>query len=979
MTSRCLLIEVGFLDGRYHGRVDWPPSPFRLFQALVAGAYGGRWAAEPEAQRRRKDAAFRWLEEQDPPTIATPHARTARGVEVYVPNNDLDSVGGDPANVAKIRGSTKVFAPRLFDPEVPLLYAWPFEGDDEPARLLCELVERMHTLGYGIDAAYARAKTTSGPEAEARLRAHGGPIARPASSAVGRISLQCPARGSLESLHARYRSGASRFERHAENPSRGTTFRKAPSVRSRDVGYEQPATLLLFDLRRSDSAFHVLAPERALELALAVRDRAVQRLRSAWPDRAPEIERLVKGRRDSSDADKPQRLRFYALPSIGHAHADMGLRRVVVEVPPQCPLRADDIAWALSGEQLSADRETGEVLNDLPTLVHAEERSMLEHYVGAETGARRWRTVTPMALPVVPRAGRQGSARIEREQKTAAAIRQALRHAGIASDDVAVRLHREPFHGNGARAEAFAFNRFASCHLMHVDLTFSSPRTGPLLLGDGRFLGLGLFAPEREPVSIHAFRVMSTPVAPVETTTRALRRAVMARVRDALGLRDSEGLPVFFSGHDDNGVPSRGSGHAHLYFVRDPFPAPRLIVIAPHIVDRRSASNHELQHLSVLDGALAGFSELRAGSAWSLKLTALPEPEDGDSLLGPSLAWESVTDYRPTRHPKSRDDARTWLINDVRLECERHGLPRPSVAVPSIVEGPRGGLFARVCLTFSVAVAGPILIGRDAHFGGGLFRALDTSTQRSDASCHDMARERREVAGAAARTEDTHPTAASTAAGRAEHGVRTRAGELEQAGGTTQPPESATRRIDTTLGRLTYAEVAPHLAERALRLADSIARGEFAPVQIDEGFVRALHQRLCGDLVPEFAGHWRDRDVRVGGHEPPPSHAVPIAMREYALDLNERIKHVDESADRLLETLAFAEHRLLWVHPFLDFNGRVTRLLLSELLRRLDLPAVDLAPEDGEPRRRYFEALRAADARDLSPLMVIWQERLARG
>lgn len=977
MTSRCLLIEVRLLSGRYHGRVDWPPSPFRLFQALVAGAYGGRWAAEAEENRLRKDAAFKWFEERDPPAIASPHVRMARGVEIYVPNNDLDSVGGDPANVAKIRGSKKLFAPRIFDADVPLLYAWPFDDDDVHALLLCDLVERTHTLGYGIDAAFARAETASWADAERRLLSHGGPIARPAVAAVGQRLLQCPSRGSTESLHARHKSSASRFEQRAE--SRSTTFRKAPSARSREVAYGQPATMLQFDFRRADGTFHALAIERALELTLAVRNRTLQRLLGAWPDRSPEIERLVKGSRDSTDPDKAQRLRFYALPSIGHAHSDMGLRRVVVELPPQCPLRADDVAWALSGQHLSVDLDTGEVMNDLPTLVHAEDRGMLEHYTSGEAGTRRWRTVTPMALPSAPRSGSQGSARAEQERQFAAAVRQALRHAGVSSEGVTVRLQREPFHGAAARAEAFAFNRFAASRLAHVELTFSAPMVGPLLLGDGRFLGLGLFAPEREPNSIHAFSVTGIAGHAIEPPTQALRRAVMARVRDALGLRDSQGLPLFFAGHDGSGAPSRTDGHAHLYFVLDPPPALRFMVIAPHIIHRRLPSNDERHHLRTLDGALVGFVDLRAGAAGRLKLTALPVPQDGDALFGPGLAWETVTDYRPTRHPKSRSDARTWLINDIRAECERRGLPQPTINIVGVTEGPRGGLAARVRLAFSVAVAGPVLLGRDAHFGGGLFRALDTSNQRSDALIHDMAREHREVAGVAARTEDAHSLAARAAAGRAEYGLRARAGELEQAGGTTQPPEDATRRIDTALGRLTYTDFAPHLAERALHLADGIARGEFASASLDEVFVLMLHHRLCGDLDPDIAGRWRDREVTVGWHEPPPSHTVPIAMREYALDLSERLQHVDEDPNRLLETLAFAEHRLLWIHPFVDFNGRVTRLFLSELLRRLDLPAVDLAPADGEPRRRYFEALHAADARDLSPLMAIWQERLVQG
>ncbi|HRJ61724.1 MAG TPA: type I-U CRISPR-associated protein Csb2, partial [Azospirillaceae bacterium] len=52
--SHALVVEVRLLTGRYHGvrdngAADWPPAPLRLFQALVAGAYGGRWTAEDEA------------------------------------------------------------------------------------------------------------------------------------------------------------------------------------------------------------------------------------------------------------------------------------------------------------------------------------------------------------------------------------------------------------------------------------------------------------------------------------------------------------------------------------------------------------------------------------------------------------------------------------------------------------------------------------------------------------------------------------------------------------------------------------------------------------------------------------------------------------------------------------------------------------------------------------------------------------------
>jgi len=82
--------------------------------------------------------------------------------------------------------------------------------------------------------------------------------------------------------------------------------------------------------------------------------------------------------------------------------------------------------------------------------------------------------------------------------------------------------------------------------------------------------------------------------------------------------------------------------------------------------------------------------------------------------------------------------------------------------------------------------------------------------------------------------------------------------------------------------------------------------------------------------------------------------------------------HMD---DLLLETLAFAEGRLLSIHPFTDFNGRVTRLFLRELLRRLALPPVDLVPTDPDGEATYRTALHVGDSLDWCPLMKIWQQR----
>lgn len=194
--------------------------------------------------------------------------------------------------------------------------------------------------------------------------------------------------------------------------------------------------------------------------------------------------------------------------------------------------------------------------------------------------------------------------------------------------------------------------------------------------------------------------------------------------------------------------------------------------------------------------------------------------------------------------------------------------------------------------------------------------------------------------------------------------------------GSTQPPH-ATRFVTTTRGVLSYAQLAPLLAERVLRALEDIEDAAFAAHPVDESLLLELHRQICGDLVPEWAGRFRTTEVKVGRHTPPISHQVPMLVRDYCTDLKVRLAELSAGREALLlETLAFAEGRLLFIHPFSDFNGRVTRLLLAEILRRQELPPVELAPTDETARKNYIQALEAADGLDWTPLTKLWQERL---
>ena len=731
-----LALHVRLHDGRYHGERDWPPSPARLFQALVAGVgLGG-----PLGNADRK--ALEWIEKQDPPLIAAPTGwRPRRGVLFYMPNNDSDRIGGDPLRMAKIRTGKKVFRPRFFDAAVPFVYVWPLAdagGDDQNARAICSLAERLYQLGRGIDMAWAWGEILDNREIEELLSKHPGRVFRPLPGS-GTTVLTCPCPGSLESIERRHRAFGERFRYEQHGRSQKAIFRQPPQARFRAVSYESPFSCHLYELR--DPAIEGRLARwplaRASALVTCLRDGARERLIRVLSGQRATIERVLVGRKPDGTNDGPteDRVRIVPLPSIGHVHADREIRRVLVDVPPTCPLRPDDVRWAFSGLDL-VDSETGEVR---AVCTPVDDSGFLRHY-GLDGDARHhvWRTVTPIAVPeATPRRrtdrGRQdqepktGRERAQEQARVASAVCQALRHARVRASVRTVRVQREPFESNGARVEAFAGKtRFAKERLWHVELRLQAPVRGPLVIGDGRFLGLGVMAPLTMTTGIHLLAIESglTGAGQPEHIARALRRAVMARAQAVL---DAEPLPTFFSGHELDGRPARTEDGSHLAFAFDPLHS-RLVVVAPHVLERRQPTRDERNHLAVLDKALEGMDVLRAGPGGCLTLRRTWINLDEDAMTVPSRTWESVTPYVVTRHARLGDAAEA-LRADVMAECRRRRLPVPSAVGVLDAEGiPGVGLSGRVRLEFATAVRGPVLLGRKRYMGGGLFLATRVIT-----------------------------------------------------------------------------------------------------------------------------------------------------------------------------------------------------------------------------------------------------------
>jgi Fic family protein len=105
--------------------------------------------------------------------------------------------------------------------------------------------------------------------------------------------------------------------------------------------------------------------------------------------------------------------------------------------------------------------------------------------------------------------------------------------------------------------------------------------------------------------------------------------------------------------------------------------------------------------------------------------------------------------------------------------------------------------------------------------------------------------------------------------------------------------------------------------------------------------IRETHRRFC-ELLPEdllwvedpekkervrvVPGELRKRDVVVGPHVAVSAGAVPQFLARFA-EVYGTLKKTDS-----ILAAATAHHRLLWIHPFLDGNGRVARLMSHAML-----------------------------------------------
>ncbi|CAF1298091.1 unnamed protein product [Rotaria sordida] len=124
-----------------------------------------------------------------------------------------------------------------------------------------------------------------------------------------------------------------------------------------------------------------------------------------------------------------------------------------------------------------------------------------------------------------------------------------------------------------------------------------------------------------------------------------------------------------------------------------------------------------------------------------------------------------------------------------------------------------------------------------------------------------------------------------------------------------------------------------------------------------------IHRRVLGFVDPIEAGQLRKEQVYVGSFIPPTANEVP----EYLDDFLKWLNSLEDTRDlHAIELAAIAHYKFVYIHPFIDGNGRTGRLLMNLILMKFGFPPIIIQKSE---RFIYYSYLDQANDGDVRPLI----------
>lgn len=540
-------VEVNFITGRYvatchneRRHCEWPPHPARLFSALVAS-----WAEDEQDQAERE--ALEWLESQGPPAISASGATPRSVVSHFVPVNDtsivsrswherransvyeltdrlhveLTASGGEVSrrvtqlerNLARARevetqvghpGNTNAssafemlpeqrnkqerFYPSVTPDDARVVFIWRASPPENMVGIIDRLLQRVTRLGHSSSLVSCRV-VQDPPEATHQISDRG-------------ESMRTVRRGQLRELERQFsRHQGLRPRSLPHTDIRYRAVEKTPRANS----LHQPSTAgdwIVFEFTHRSRA---VPATRAVELATAMRAAVFRYATDPIPEE-------LSGHVSQGPPTTAPHVAFVPLPYVGFPRADGRLLGIAVSVPKAVGDVARRVLYRAIGKWENTAGQTlmltlgPQGIVEMSRLRGPVTLASLRPAVWRRP-SRRWASTTPLALPKHPGrlSGGSAAARARAWRVAEATVAAACVHVGL-PEPSAVDVSLAAFLVGGRAARQFPpfsqngrDGRPVRRQLVHASLTFEEPVAGPLMLGSGRFLGLGLMRPTAVP------------------------------------------------------------------------------------------------------------------------------------------------------------------------------------------------------------------------------------------------------------------------------------------------------------------------------------------------------------------------------------------------------------------------------------------------------------------------------------------------
>lgn len=482
-----LVLEIEYLAGVSFAAIgpdseapDWPPQPDRIFSALVA-----TWAAS--GQRQDEQEALQWLETLPAPRLFASEAEPRTTPTVFVPPNDprsdrqKNALGVLPA--LRSRQPRRFPAARPHDPMVRLL--WP-EADPEEQTLSALQRLARDTAYIGHSASLTRCRFFLDPDF------CGSDEAKPPERSVYT--------GRFAELRQRFEAG--------QRPRPGARLAPEPKVKPHRTNVFGDRWLILEHIAGDMPDIRACAL-----IAKVLRDALLSGYQQiGLGDRIPET---VSGHAKDGSPTRAPHLAIVALPFVGFPYADGHIMGLAL-VPPRDSAILDDEDFRRVLRRLAPiGEEWGRRVLALKTKAATPSHQAFaidlsptfEPPAGTRSldpvlylrQSRIFATVTPIVLD--RHLKQTGEARWE---EVAAQIASACVNIGLPEPDAIVAEKHAAFEGapsaypSGTSPSWMRWRLPASLRsrqLTHAVIRFATPVDGPVILGAGRFAGLGLCRP----------------------------------------------------------------------------------------------------------------------------------------------------------------------------------------------------------------------------------------------------------------------------------------------------------------------------------------------------------------------------------------------------------------------------------------------------------------------------------------------------